>query len=132
MPNSTLNKFNYPDSLIKTYQHWHLLLRPNQTTLGSLILVCKEKTTQYSGISDEAATEQKQIIKEIENVLKSRFNYSKINYLMLMMVDPAVHFHIIPRYEFPVEFCDKEFNDKSWPGVPDLTHDLGLNEIYQQ
>ena len=50
---------------------------------------------------------------------------------MLMMVDPAVHFHIIPRYEFPVEFCDREFNDKSWPGVPDLTHDLALDEIYQ-
>jgi len=132
MPNSTLNKFNYPDSLIKTYQHWQLLLRPNQTTLGSLVLICKEKTTQYSGISDEAATEQKQIITEIESVLKSRFNYSKINYLMLMMVDPAVHFHIIPRYEFPVEFCDKEFNDKSWPGVPDLAHDLALDEIYQQ
>jgi len=132
MPNSTLNKFNYPDSLIKTYQHWHLLLRPNQTTLGALVLVCKEKTTQYSGISDEAAAEQKQIISEVESVLKTRFNYSKINYLMLMMVDPAVHFHIIPRYEFPVEFCDKEFIDKSWPGVPDLTHDLALDEVYQQ
>ena len=50
-------------------------------------------------------------------VLRKRFNYSKINYLMLMMVDPAVHFHVIPRYEHPVSFCDNDYPDAGWPGT---------------
>jgi len=132
MPNATLKKFGYPESLIRTYQHWHLLLRPNQPTIGSLILICKEKVSQYSSISEQAAQEQLLIVKDIEQVLAKRFNYSKINYLMLMMIDPAVHFHVIPRYEHPVEFCDSEFVDSCWPAVPDLSKDLNLSGVYQQ
>ncbi len=130
MPNATLIKFGYPNSLIKSYQHWHLLLRPAQPTIGSLILISKEKTHKYSGLSVDALIEQKIVTSEIEHILKSRFDYSKINYLMLMMVDPAVHFHVIPRYENPVEFCNKEFSDTYWPKPPNLTHDIKLEKTY--
>ncbi|WP_445773109.1 adenylyltransferase/cytidyltransferase family protein [Shewanella sp.] len=129
MPQSTLRKFDYPQSLIKSYHHWHLLLRPDQPTLGSMVLVCKENVHQYSGISAEAANEQKHIIADIERVLKHRFDCHKVNYLMLMMVDPAVHFHVIPRYEFPIEFCGKEFIDSQWPQAPSLADQLQLDTI---
>ena len=128
MPNATLRKFGYPNSLIKSYKHWHLLLRPTQPTIGSMVLICRENTHQYSGISKEAILEQKIITHEIEKTLNKRFDYSKINYLMLMMIDPAVHFHIIPRYEQPVEFCNKEFTDEYWPTSPNLDHNIKLNE----
>lgn len=130
MPNDTLTKFGYPDSLIKTYQYWNLLLRPEQVTLGSLILICKEPIRQYSDISAEALTEKRLIIKDLEGVLKKRFNFSKINYLMLMMVDPALHFHIIPRYEHSVEFCDQHFPDQDWPNAPNLGQHLNITELY--
>ncbi|KPZ68622.1 Glycerol-3-phosphate cytidylyltransferase [Shewanella sp. P1-14-1] len=132
MPQVTLKKFAYPESLIKSYQHWDLLLRPEQPTLGSMVLICKESVHQYSSISKEAADEQSLIISDIERVLKKRFDYTKINYLMLMMVDPDVHFHVIPRYESPVEFCDKVFTDKQWPNQPSLANELQLDDIYQQ
>lgn len=131
MPTTTLKKFGYPNSLIKSYEHWHLLLRPEQPTLGSLVLILNENKHNYSDISTEAFTEQKQITSEIEQVLKNRFDYSKINYLMLMMVDPIVHFHIIPRYEHPVEFCNQEFEDAAWPTPPQLNIDLKLDAIYK-
>ena len=131
MPTATLKKFGYPESLVKTYQYWHVLLRPAQPTLGSLVLICKESVTKYSEISVAAMTEKHRIVADIETVLSKRFDYSKINHLMLMMVDPAVHFHVIPRCEHPVEFCDKNFEDKFWPSVPDLSHDLMLGDIYQ-
>jgi glycerol-3-phosphate cytidylyltransferase len=131
MPNSTLAKFGYPDTLIKSYDYWHVLLRPDQVTLGSLILVCKEETHHYAGISEAAAKEQKQVVGDIENVLRKRFDFSKINYLMLMMVDPAVHFHVIPRYETPVAFCDKEFVDTQWPKPPNLMDVFSLEKIYR-
>lgn len=109
-----------------------MLLRPEQPTLGSLVLICKERVHHYADISAAAMSEQKKIIGEIETVLKHRFDYSKINYLMLMMVDPAVHFHIIPRYESPAEFCNREYPDQSWPAAPDLSLDLQLSGVYQQ
>ncbi|WP_435235371.1 adenylyltransferase/cytidyltransferase family protein [Psychromonas sp. PT13] len=132
MLNNTLQKFLYPENLVKSYDYWHLLLRPEQPALGSLVLICKESVHHYANVSTEAMNEQKKIIGEIEAVLKSRFDYSKINYLMLMMVDPAVHFHIIPRYENPVEFCNREYPDLCWPSAPDLSLDLQLSRVYQQ
>lgn len=130
MPNPTLKKFGYPNTLIKSYQHWHLLLRPAQVTLGSLVLISKENIHQYSGLSHEAALEQKLIITEIETSLKKRFDYTKINYLMLMMVDPEVHFHIIPRYESKIEFCEKVFTDSDWPAPPNLMSKIDLTDTY--
>lgn len=131
MPQVTLKKFGYPNNLIKSYKYWELLVRPQQPTLGSLVLICKENVHQYSDISTEAAAEQAIIFADIETVLKKRFDYSKINYLMLMMVDPAVHFHIIPRYEFPIEFCGQLFEDKEWPKPPNLSDALALDDVYQ-
>ena len=46
--------------------------------------------------------------------------YEKINYLMLMMVDPHVHYHVIPRYESPASFDGVAFVDHGWPGPPVL------------
>lgn len=128
--NATLKKFGYPESLIKSYNYWHVLLRPNQPTLGSLILICKENVTRYSEVSQLAFNEKARVISDIESVLSRRFGYSKINYLMLMMVDPAVHFHVIPRYREAIEFCDKSYIDQDWPSAPDLSNDLGLESIY--
>jgi len=130
MPSSTLAKFGYPATLIKTYKYWQLLLRPGQPTLGSLVLVCKESITQYSEISKEAALEHRKVVRQVERVLKHRFAYNKINHLMLMMVDPAVHFHIIPRYDHKVEFCDREYGDTFWPGPAEMGFDLGLDAPY--
>lgn len=130
MPSVTLAKFGYPTSLIKTYKHWHLLLRPGQITLGSMVLICKENITEYSQISKEAVLEHRKIVRQLERVLKNRFHYDKINHLMLMMNDPAVHFHIIPRYENPVEFCDRKFEDAFWPTPADMGFSLELNQAY--
>lgn len=116
----TMNKFLYPDSVIKSYQNWHLLLRFEQSTLGSLILVCKQPYRAYSELPGDTLLEQHKIIRDVERILKEKLNYSKINYLMLMMVDPEVHFHIIPRFEQGCLFQGKNYPDPCWPGAPDL------------
>jgi glycerol-3-phosphate cytidylyltransferase len=129
--NTTLEKFGYPGSLIKSYEYWNLLLRPGQITLGSLILICKESVHQYSGISQAAMSEQKLVVSEIEQVLKHRFNYSKINYQMLMMQDPDVHFHIIPRYDAPVDFCGTTFEDVFWPKISNMSFELDITDVHR-
>lgn len=128
MINSTLKSFNYPESLIKTYRYWHIVLRPGQVTLGSLVLICKENVSSCSDMSLSAAMEQKIIIEHIETILKKKFNYTKINYLTLMMVDPLVHTHIIPRYEHAVTFDNTTFSDASWPVAPDLSKQIEIHD----
>ena len=53
-------------------------------------------------------------------VLRGFVAYEKINYLMLMMVDPDVHFHVLPRYQAPRTFGGATFPDTGWPGPPAL------------
>ncbi len=118
--NGTLQKFGYPQSLVKEHDHWCILLRPQQVTLASLVLAAKSPATAFSDLPPPAFNELSIIIPEIERSLQ-RFNpYNKINYLMLMMVDPHVHMHVLPRYENPQFFDGIEFKDMGWPGQPDL------------
>ena len=118
--NATIEKFGYPDTLIQEYQYWVVLLRPQQATLGALVLVCKDEVDAFSKISSVAFAELKEITTAIENHLRTCFSYDKINYLMLMMVDREVHFHVLPRYAHSRIFDQLEFIDSGWPGPPDL------------
>src|SRR6187402_2869398 len=97
--NATIEKFGYPATLIRDYRHWVVLLRPAQPTLGSLVLAAKSDATAFGALPAEAHAELATITAEIETALAAAIGYQKLNYLMLMMVDPHVHFHVIPRYE---------------------------------
>ena len=98
MTNQTAVRFGYPQTLIREYDQWLVLLREPQATLGSLILCAKSDATEFSALSREAYEEMGTVVTDIEHALKAAFAYEKINYLMLMMVDPNVHFHVLPRY----------------------------------
>jgi diadenosine tetraphosphate (Ap4A) HIT family hydrolase len=118
--NATMRKFGAPQTLIHQYQYWSVMLRPIQLTLGSLVLAAHEPAQQFSKLSQASFTELHQITAQLEPALAKAFNYDKLNYLMLMMVDPDVHFHVIPRYAKARCFNGLEFIDFGWPGAPDL------------
>ena len=118
--NPTMRKFGYPDTLIKELDYWVVLLRPAQVTLGSLVLAAKSDATAYSDLPDKAFAEQAIAVRSIETALQSFCDYERINYLMLMMVDPNVHFHVIPRFSDVRRWQDIEFSDAGWPGPPQL------------
>jgi len=120
MANETMLRFGYPSSLIRDYAHWVVLLRPAQVTLGSLILAAKSDATAFSGLPAGAHAELAVITADIEATLAQEVAYDKINYLMLMMVDPHVHFHVFPRYEGSRSLVGVTVADAGWPGVPDL------------
>jgi len=120
MTHKTLKTFGYPQTLVHEYAHWCVLLRPAQVTLGSLVMICKQDVTRFSDISDAAFAEMKRVTGDIETTLAGFRQWEKINYLMLMMVDPHVHFHVIPRYSTDQSFEGKVYNDHGWPAVPQL------------
>lgn len=117
---ATRDKFKYPHSLVKEYEHWEIYLRHNHVALGSLVLICRAGVESFHDISVEANSEMHVCITEIEKTLTKLRQYDKINYLMLMMKDPEVHFHIIPRYEEPREFQGITLKDNAWPKAPDM------------
>ena len=132
--NPTMRKFGYPDTLVREFEHWVVLVRPAQVTLGSLVLAAKSDATAYSALPDAAFAEQAVAIRAIECALQRFCSYERINYLMLMMVDPQVHFHVIPRYSGSREWEGLDFPDKGWPGTPKLkfiieTDDLQLSSM---
>ncbi|WP_294121083.1 HIT family protein [Sphingomonas sp.] len=120
MANETMRKFGYPDSLVREYEHWVVLLRPGQVTLGSLVLAAKSDATAFGSLPAGAHAGLATITAELEATLKAETRYERINYLMLMMVDPHVHFHVFPRYEGERAFQDVAIADSGWPGPPDL------------
>ncbi|MCT2398572.1 HIT family protein [Novosphingobium mangrovi (ex Huang et al. 2023)] len=124
--NETMEKFGYPATLVAEFEHWVVLARAAQPTLGSLVLVAKSDATAFSDLPVEAHAELKQVTTAIEGALGKAVDYARINYLMLMMVDPNVHFHVLPRYEGSREWQGREFVDVGWPKVPDLGHAVAL------
>jgi len=85
-----------------------------------LVLAAKSEATAYGSLSAEAFAEQRRVVVDIETMLKSAVDYDKLNYLMLMMVDPHVHFHVIPRYDGERSLAGSSFADSGFPGPPDL------------
>jgi diadenosine tetraphosphate (Ap4A) HIT family hydrolase len=118
--NETIQRFGYPATLIAEYGHWVVLLRPAQPALGSLILAAKGEATSFAELPQGAYGELQRVVAEIEAALRPTVRFEKINYLMLMMVDPHVHFHVIPRYEGERSLCGVTVQDAGWPKVPAL------------
>ena len=120
MSNATALKFGYPHTLVAESTHWWILARPRQPTLGSLVLVCKQAVTAFGDVSAAGFTDLGTVIAQAEKTLKGFVAYERINYLMLMMVDPDVHFHVIPRYSTAREYATLSLPDASWPNPPNL------------
>jgi diadenosine tetraphosphate (Ap4A) HIT family hydrolase len=120
MANATELKFGDPATRVAQSAYWTVLLRPRQPTLGSLVLVCREDVRAFSAVSAAAFADLQHVVRRIEACLHEVVAYERINYLMLMMVDPDVHFHVIPRYSTPREFDGQQFADAGWPGPPAL------------
>ena len=119
--NATILKFGYPDSLIAEYPDWIILLRPQQVTAGALVLAHRGDATAFSDLPAAAFAGLAQVTRDIEQNLKALVQYERINYLMLMMVDPHVHFHVIPRYAGNRAIAGIQVTDHGWPRTPDLT-----------
>jgi diadenosine tetraphosphate (Ap4A) HIT family hydrolase len=118
--NETIRRFGHPETLVADYDHWVVLLRPAQPTLGSLVLAAKGEATAFADLDPAAFAELPRAVRDVETALAEAVGYAKINYLMLMMVDPNVHFHVLPRYEGERSACGVAVRDAGWPKAPAL------------
>ena len=125
-------KFKTEELLIYESKYWIWSLRPVKATLGAGVLSLKRECPVLSELTQEEFSDLNNIIKVIEKTLKQTFNYDIMNYLMLMMLDKQVHYHVIPRYERTINFAGKSWKDSGWPGVPNLAgNELDIQELHE-
>jgi glycerol-3-phosphate cytidylyltransferase len=118
--NKYIEKFRANELLIHESKFWYWTLRQEQPTLGSSLIILKRTCENISEVTEEEFKDYLYMIKLLEGSLQSAFNYSKINYLALMMVDKQVHYHVIPRYDRELVFLNESWFDYGWPGLPEL------------
>ncbi len=66
--NVTAEKFGYPGSLLAELDHWLILLRPAQVTLGSLVLLCTDEAGRFGDISEGATPDARENIKGLRPI----------------------------------------------------------------
>jgi diadenosine tetraphosphate (Ap4A) HIT family hydrolase len=125
--NETIEKFGHPETLLREYAHWVVLLRPAQPTLGSLVLAAKSDATAFGDLPAAAHAELATVTRELEAALNAAVSFERLNYLMLMMVDPHVHFHVIPRYDGTRTQGTLTIADAGWPKTPALGEAIALD-----
>lgn len=113
-------KFRVKEFLIQKVGAWNISLRPQQSTIGSLILSLSRPCISFADLAEQEAVELGQAFKVIEILYATTFKPQKINYLALMMIDSQVHYHVLPRYESNVIFDNISFKDQCWPKPFDL------------
>lgn len=125
-------KFKLDDLMIFQTNYWRWSLRPAKCTLGAGILSLKRPAETMSELTPEEGADLVVITKIIEATLKKAFNMEKMNYIMLMMVDFHIHYHVIPRYSKDITFADVCFKDLGWPKPPVLDAEVpNTNVLYQ-
>lgn len=113
-------KFKVEELTILKNESWTWSVRPGQPTLGSGVISLNRYALEMSDVTSEELIKLGELIKDLEKVVKKVFNHNIMNYLMLMMVDHHVHYHVIPRYDGNRTFENLTWIDNGWPALPTL------------
>lgn len=125
------DKFQVDDLTLAETDHWVLTLRPQQLTLGSMVLSTKANVLSFAELTEDQSRDMAKLLGVAEQRVKSVFGAVRINALCLMMQDPLLHFHLFPRYDQAVTFEGKQWQDADWPKPPQVKpteEDKALNQ----
>ena len=114
-------KFRVDELLVVRNDAWTWSVRPAQATLGSGVLSLNRYAARFSDVTAAEMAQLAELVARLEQAVYSAFDYQAINYLMLMMVDHQVHFHVIPRYDSRRLFAGLQWLDEGWPTLPPMT-----------
>jgi len=104
--------------LLSETGHWLIILAPDQRNLGTCVVALKRDETELSGLSADEWADLACVVRGLEFAVKKAFSATMFNWGCLMnssyLEDPPsphLHWHFIPRYQKPVEFHGKTFED---------------------
>jgi len=113
-------KFRVDELKVLENPSWTWSVRPGQPTLGSCILSLNRHAETFSDVTEDEMIDLAGLVSHLENAIRLAFDHRIMNYLMLMMVDHHVHYHVVPRYEGTREFAGHDWVDNGWPALPVL------------
>jgi diadenosine tetraphosphate (Ap4A) HIT family hydrolase len=116
-------KFRLDELSVHEGDAWTLSVRPAQPVLGALVLSTRRGALSFAQLPAESADELLRLLARAERAARELFGCVRVNALCLMMQDPLFHFHLLPRYEAPVDFASRTWLDAGWPGPPRLGDD---------
>lgn len=111
-------KFQLDALTITENTQWILSVRPGQLTLGSMVASSKQGALSFAELDPDSGNSLISMLANAENAAKDLYGAVRVNVICLMMQDPVVHFHILPRYELKIVRYATEWIDEDWPGPP--------------
>jgi diadenosine tetraphosphate (Ap4A) HIT family hydrolase len=106
------------EGLIFETEHWDVVIKDDQTYLGSCTLRLKRVVGSFSALSEEEWLELHQVMRALEQASISAFGATLSNWRGLMNgayqikpYMPLVHVHFTPRYEKPASFAGEIWVD---------------------
>lgn len=111
-------KFRVDELLIFRSRHWSWSVRPVHSTLGAGVLSLNRYCEAMADLSEGEGADLSLICRVLERALHRFTAPDRMNYVMLMMVDSHLHFHVLPRYEQDKEFGGRTWHDNGWPALP--------------
>ena len=107
-PNTDWEKY-----LVKEYSHLKLYLHVNQNLIGRMHLWSKDPNAKDFVLhtTQEARDEFFDISKKAYEVLRELFDVNTMNYSSLGNVTSHLHVHLVPRYDHPIKFKGRVFED---------------------
>ncbi len=108
-------RFSDPKLMVKQGKYWSIIFRESTTTLGNCIIILNRECPTFSELKPEEMSEFPTLCAWYEGVIKKLYGAVKFNYLAMMMKEEFVHFHIIPRYDKPIEKYGVTWIDEDWP-----------------
>lgn len=130
MKNELLNfKEKFSLNTLKVFEgdNWIASVRPVQLTLGSLVISSSHGKKDFTSLAKEESAELVILIGKIDEIVKYDLGADKINVICLMMQDPIIHFHILPRYSKPCKFDGELWEDIDFPNPP-IFRNSGINK----
>ena len=112
-----MNVFNPEKNLIKEFEHWVILVREGQVTLGDCLVILKREIQSFGEMTQAEGAELGEVLNWYENRCRDLYGALKFNYITAMMRDNFVHFHAFPRYATAVNKYGVEWVDEKWPRV---------------
>ncbi|MBL7051846.1 MAG: HIT family protein, partial [Nanoarchaeota archaeon] len=107
------NEINYNGQL-KEFEYWNVIVNRNQHTLATLVFILKRHTVRFSSLTEKELIELNEIQKKIEKAIDTLFKPNLYNYLQCGNEVNHLHIHLIPRYEKPISYSGKLFDDENY------------------
>jgi diadenosine tetraphosphate (Ap4A) HIT family hydrolase len=101
-------------------ERWTLSVRPDQITLASMVISHRAGALDFASLRPGDGDGFTDLVAVAERAAKALYGAIRLNVICLMMKDPIVHFHVLPRYDAPVERHGRTWTDEDWPGAPTI------------